>query len=98
MTTDQIQEGICKAFNVTLHQLRQKDRTRHVLNARLAYYWLAFDYTNKGFNKIAAPLLRHATTAYNGIDSARRLYTKDQDFQDRVDFARYLLTRVDYNS
>jgi chromosomal replication initiation ATPase DnaA len=94
-TTDQMQSVVCHTFNVTFRQLRERNRSQKkgVMQARFAYYLLSFEQTKNSYSAIGRPIFRSSASVFSGIDSALRLYAKDQDFKDRVDFARYLLTK-----
>ena len=85
MKISDIQEVVCKRFDISKAALLGGRQKRHVCNARLVAYWFACElFPEKSMAQIALAFRRERTTIVHGHQRARDLALRDQDLIDRI--------------
>ena len=82
LTPEEIQKRVAGAFQVSLEDMRSKDRTKNIVTARQTAIFLIRKFLKKSLNDIGRMFgQRDHTTVINSIRKVEKLQTSDPDFK-----------------
>lgn len=85
MTISDIQNVICRRFEISRAELLGGRQRRYICNARFVAYWFACElFPEKSMAQIALVFRRERTSVMHGASRARDLALHDQDLIDRI--------------
>ena len=90
MKISDIQEVVCRRFDISKAELLGGRQKRHVCNARLVAYWFACElFPEKSMAQIAFAFRRERTTIVHGHKRARDLALHDQNLINHINLCLY---------
>lgn len=100
ITIQEIQEAVCKKYNVSLAQIMSAERTANIVTPRQLAMYIARKYSSKGLPDIAKMFGRTHATILHGVKAIEKRLDDDEDLKSALNeilsqFSHSLVDKLD---
>lgn len=87
VTSDDVIEAVCENYNVSINQIKSKNRHRRIVEARHVISWVLVKKIGMTLAEVGKKYLggRDHTTVINSLNRFNNIYDTEEEFKNKAD-------------